>query len=157
MSNSKFDFRIPNFHILIFKFLIFKFRIFKFRIFKYRVFKLQIFRFRDFESQFPISNLIKLSSDSNIIQGFVAAPVRCISWYYYFRLIFHNQLLRLQLTSCFCCCLMVGLVSLYHFYVVSLSISRYSRSIDPSSAIFITRGSFHLELFLPYCCSFACL
>ena len=26
----------------------------------------------------PISNLIKLSSDSNLIQGFVAAPVRCI-------------------------------------------------------------------------------
>ena len=26
----------------------------------------------------PISNLIKLSSDSNLFQGFVAAPVRCI-------------------------------------------------------------------------------
>ena len=26
----------------------------------------------------PISNLINLSSDSNLIQGFVAAPVRCI-------------------------------------------------------------------------------
>ena len=32
----------------------------------------------------PIPNLIKLSSDSNFIQGFVAAPVRCISLFAYF-------------------------------------------------------------------------
>ena len=41
-----------------------------------------------------ISNLIKLSSDSNIIQGFVAAPVRCM---FSFMLFCKNILLKTKL------------------------------------------------------------